>query len=281
MNQLANRSILVLLLSLASCSAPSVNNQEVAKYHELLVQSGHVSQLNQFAAQIKNSMRINNARGVVPETVMARMMDGVDKYINLARMQARISRVLAKKLNQDELDRLLSWYQSDVAQKVIDARFSTDATIIDNLKGNVALVAAAKRLDRLLSESEHTIKRQIKHGVAAVASWYMARDAVGGAPLEEVRQRVGRRIRQDHGMVKEGVLIGHLFVLDGLSADERAQYLAFCESKEGKKFNRIVRAETIDAMGVEIDEMLEKLNEAKFDRTKIGEIYNRDDVLVY
>jgi len=174
----------------------------------------------------------------------------VSNAFSVAEIRARLVEDLDQGLSEGQLNSVLAWYETPLAEKISKAEVA--ASNPDSWKQVEANAAALQeqykgseraklftRFDRAARATESAVDTTVAVQLG-LASAMAAFNGSKGPTFEQLQQQIENQRGMLRGMVSQQVYDGYLYTYQDLSSSELKTYIEFLESDAGSAFTRVV-----------------------------------------
>jgi hypothetical protein len=174
----------------------------------------------------------------------------VSSSFNAQKIQAEITADLESTLSDAQLQSVMDWYDTPLAQKIAAAEIAasrpeawaeiqTRAAELNRRFRGSERVDMFDRFDKASRATESAVDTSIavQLGLATALSALKGSDA---ASFEQIQSQIESQRGMLEGMVNQQVFDSYLYTYRDISAQELALYIAFLESDAGSGFSRVV-----------------------------------------
>ncbi len=237
---------LLLLVSPLLCQAtPSDGDID-----RILQLAGITEQVNQFPELIKAGMR--QARldeKLISENDFSAMLIRTDDTILPAEILAEVRVALREALDEDDIERLLAWYRSDLGREISaleekagspEAFEEMEARAPDLLE-KTERVEFAQRIDRIVGATDLTMSIQEHTGIAVFSAVTLAmRPDSAYEEIARFRQQMAAMRPKFREPTERMVIVSFVYTYLPLDRDKLARFEAFLQRPDTTRFNRTV-----------------------------------------
>ena len=251
---------MALLLFMASVSYADVSDKSLDK---LLSLSGLESQINQFPDLIK--VGLNEAKQkdhATSDTKYKLMLKSAEESIVPSIIINGMKASLKSSLNEEEVKKLLFWYESDLGKEITRAEenaatpeaYQQMMQSATSLLQNTQRVELANRFDTLSGSTDMTMRLQ-KYGSIAIYSAIMTA-AQPNVPLNiaAYEAQLDAKDAQTRAETKQVVILSFVYAHQNIEIAKLKKYEAFLNDSTTIKFNKIIT----DSMNKELESSILK-----------------------
>lgn len=211
--------------------------------------SGLTKQVNEFPGLIKTGMIQARQQGAaIPEDLFNEMLKSVDTSILPKEILEKISSSLKKSIREDEINRLLVWYESDLGRKITlaEEKASTPESyqlMISEAKTLLAdskRVEFAKRLDKLIGATEITMNLQKISGIAVYSAIMKAVSPDQPINIDEYKSQMLSIEPKMRANTEQLVIISFVYSYKTFDDKSLEKYESFLNEPTTVKFNNAV-----------------------------------------
>ncbi len=226
-----------------------VNTSQLAhaedRIERLLEISGAEEAIERFPEHVKAGIRsdLRTRAGVDPELVYE-LERSADRSIRPDIIMAEIRRELRAQLSDADLDQLLSWYESEVGQRILEAEKRIDTPegqekmqrMARTLLGNTTRVQTVRRLDHLSGTSAAAVEVQRSLATAIVAAVELVAKPDQAPDLARIRAELSRREQEVRSGIQQAVTVTFLYAYLTVDDDALAAYEAFQQTPAAQRY---------------------------------------------
>jgi len=212
----------------------------------LFLLSGLTKQVGQFPEMVKAGFMQGVQQGAsIPEKEISLMLDSADKTILPSVILSEIQHSLEKSLSNEDIEKLLEWYESDVAKRITAAEekastpeaYQQMMNSAQQLLANTKRVNVAARLDDLLGATDMAMEIQEFSGVAVYSAIMTAMAPDQELNLDKYKSQMAAMEPQMRANIQQLVSVSFVYSYQGIDDDSLTKYEAFLNRSITKKFN--------------------------------------------
>ncbi|MDL0432216.1 DUF2059 domain-containing protein [Marinobacter sp. TBZ242] len=174
----------------------------------------------------------------------------VGNAFSAAEIRARVVEDLEQGLSDQQLNRVLAWYETPLAEKISQAEVAASSpaawkkveagasTLQEKYKGSER-AKLFDRFDRAARATESAVDTTVAVQLG-LASAMAAFNGSKGPTFEQLQQKIESQRGLLRGMVAQQVYDGYLYTYQQFSPSELKEYIEFLESDAGSAFTRVV-----------------------------------------
>ncbi len=236
--------VVVFFIFTSSITLAVENERNVNKLLDL---SGITKQIREFPDLVKSGVEQSRAQGTsIPDSLYQSMHMAVDDAIDPGTMAKGIVNGLLNKLNEKEIQHLLSWYESELGRKIarLEVKSSTHEAYNEMMLMSESLLADsdhvkfAKKLDELVGATDFTMKLQENTQIAVLSSVFKALNPHKSFDLDAFKSQMSKQHQQIRSSIEQIVIVSFTYTYRNLNQEEIDEYTTFLESSAAKKFNK-------------------------------------------
>jgi len=174
----------------------------------------------------------------------------VSNAFSVAEIRARLIEDLDQGLSERQLNTVLDWYETPLAEKISRAEVAASSPAAWEQVEASAPVLQEKykgsersklftRFDRAARATESAVDTTVAVQLG-LASAMAAFNGSKGPTFEQLQQKIESQRGMLRGMVAQQVYDGYLYTYQDLTPSELKDYIAFLESDAGSAFTRVV-----------------------------------------
>ncbi len=252
---------LFLAMLFASSLATAASSSAIDSLMEL---SGLNKQVADIPAGVAGGVKSAVQQGApLTEDQYAKVEKATLQAFQPEKITGAISDKLESTLSEKEVQKLLSWYQSDLGKKITEAEkaasnpaayqemISQAQTLLADKEG----VKMAQRIDNLVNASEMSLDFQKNTAVAVYASLVKAAKPNKPVDIDAFKQQMAQDEPKMRQQIKQFVTLSFVYTYKDIEATEMEQYLSFLEQPATKKFND----NAINAMQAQLNDSVKTL----------------------
>ncbi len=233
--------------------AEAATEDRMAKLNKLMDLSGIREQYNEIPRVIKSAADMPAEPGQeLPEFLLNGIRNAVDRTIIAEDLINAVMGELNKNLTDQDLDMLLTWYQTEAAQNITAAENAAaaqaEAGVMEadwqNLMNNPKRVATARKVDDLTQASEFAMDIQMFTQLAMISAIADAMGPESGINIELIRAQMEQARPMLLDQSRQMSVSTFVFTYRELDDSTVDQYVKFLESPESQKFVGNVMAAT-------------------------------------
>ncbi len=217
----------------------------------LLEQSGISKQVAEFPALVKSGFMQGIQQGApVPGEVAVAMANSLDESIKPSMILDDIHSSIEAQLSEDDIDSLLSWYESDTGKAITAAEVAASTpeaaeAIMANGKQLLAdtdRVQIAQELDQLLGATDLAMDIQ-EHSSSAVYSALMAAVQPDQAPdLDGFKAQMSAVEPQMRADIQQLIAAQFVYTYRDIDDSTMAEYVDYLKQPATQRFNKATMA---------------------------------------
>lgn len=229
-----------------SLSFASVSDNPIDKLLDL---SGLTKQVREFPGLVKAGMEQARQQGAeIPEDLFVKMLKSADKSILPSEILDEIRSSLNKTISEDEAQKLLKWFESDLGKNitVAEEKASTPEAYQQMIGNAQALltdskrVEFAKRLDNLLGVTDMTMNIQNYSGLAVFSAIMTAVTPDQPLNIEAYKSQMLAMEPQMRANIEQIVIISFIYSYKTIDDKSLEKYEAFLNNPTTVKFYNVV-----------------------------------------
>lgn len=205
----------------------------------------------QYPAMMSQGVREGlNQSGRVEPFVANTVSSIVSNAFSVDEIRAQVVEDLDQGLSDQQLDSVLGWYQTPLAERIAQAEIAASrpavwekveaaaADLQDKYRGSER-AKLFDRFDRAARATESTVDTTVavQLGLASTLAVFNGSE---GPTFEQLRQKIESQRDTLRAMVARQVYVGYLYTYQDLSTSELKDYIGFLESDSGSAFVRVV-----------------------------------------
>lgn len=212
----------------------------------LFLLSGITKQVGEFPGMVKAGVMQGVQQGAsIPENEISLILESVDKTILPSVILSEVQHSLEKSLSNDDIEKLLEWYESDLGKRITAAeeKASTPESYqqmmnsAQQLLANTKRLDLAARLDELLGATDMAIEIQEFSGVAVYSAIMTAMAPDQELNLASYKSQMAAMEPQIRANIQQLVSVSFVYSYQEIDDDSLAKYEAFLNRSITKKFN--------------------------------------------
>ena len=255
------RYIMALLLFMASVSYADVSDKSLDK---LLSLSGLESQINQFPDLIK--VGLNEAKQkdhtTSADTAYKLMLKSAEESIVPSTIIDGMKASLKSSLNEEEVKKLLFWYESDLGKEITRAEENAATSEAyqqmiqssPSLLQNTQRIELANRFDTLSGSTDMTMRLQKYCSIAIYSATMTAVQPNVPLNLAEYEAQLDTKDAQTRAEIKQSVILSFVYAHQNIEMAKLKKYESFLNDSTTIKFNKII----FDSMNKELESSILK-----------------------
>lgn len=205
----------------------------------------------QYPAMMSQGIRQGLTRSGRVEPFVANTISSVvSNAFSVAEIRARLVEDLEQGLSEGQLNSVLAWYETPLAQRISRAEVAASSPEAwKQVEASAAVLQAehkgterAKlftRFDRAAHATESAVDTTVAVQLG-LASALAAFNGSKGPTFEQLQQKIEDQRGMLRGMVAQQVYDGYLYTYQDISPSELKDYIGFLESDAGSAFTRVV-----------------------------------------
>ncbi len=211
--------------------------------------SGLSTLVKEFPAMIKEGMKASlQQHGEHSITDINRLESIIDSSVDTEKMSTDIRSHLAKGLNDQELTRVLQWFESPLGSKVVKLEAAASSADSFQKMSEQALSLQKKfrgtpreklfnKFDRATRATEAGLETAMAVQRALVAEFTRGTNIDGD--YNQLLELVEANRFMTRGVVGQQVFTGYLYTYQTLGVEEINDYIRFAETPSGSRFFRV------------------------------------------
>lgn len=216
------------------------------KLQRLLERSGTVAQVVDWPGVTKAGFdRGVREGGRIPDTLIAQMLASADKHLDPNAILHSIRASVGDALNDRSLDFLLDWYESDTGRRITAAEKSAStaeayAQFVEQIPVlllNRERLAAARRIDKLVSATDRALEMQAYTGIALYSAMMTAIAPDQPLDLNSYREQSRAMQRETRQNTEQFVLASLIYSYQLIDDDSLREYERFLAHPTARRFN--------------------------------------------
>ena len=259
------------LLTIILCVLPPITPAAEADddIDLLLRLAGVTDQVNRFPQLIKDGMRQAQLdEALISQRNFSAMLLRTDDTIVPDEILAEVRYALQQALSQEDIERLLAWYRSDLGREItaLEARAGTPEAVAQmegmafELLEESERVEFAQRIDRIVGATELTVNIQEYTGVAVFSAITLAlRPDSAYEEIGRFRQQMADMRPMFREPAERMVIASFVYTYQPLDAAELEKFETFLRRVETMRFNRTVVEGLGRGLGNSIDNWAQAL----------------------
>ena len=236
--------VLIAFISLfCSLSIASTKEDNLDK---LLLLSGMTKQVGEFPGLVKAGVMQGVQQGAsIPENEVSLILHSADKTILPSVILAEIRHSLEKSLSNEDIEKLLEWYESDIGKRITAAEekastpeaYQQMMNSAQQLLADTKRVEVAARLDELLGATDMAMEIQEFSGVAVYSAIMTAIAPDQELNLDAYKSQMAAMQPQMRANIQQLVAVSFVYSYQEIDDDSLAAYEAFLNRSITKQFN--------------------------------------------
>lgn len=238
--------ILGLFLLFASPGLADVSGPVVDRVLQL---SGLNRQVPQLPGLFQAGLEQAKEQGApIPDEIHQVMLDSIEESISPSRILGEIGDALKTALTDEEMERLIDWYESDLGKRITQGEENASTpeayreivADIPSLLADRERVAFAERLDALLGSTDAALKIQAYRGLVSYTAVAAALYPDQPFDMDQYAAELGQQVEQVRPAVKRIVTATTVYAYRDVGMAELREYEDFLRT-DAAAFNRTVQ----------------------------------------
>lgn len=244
MRNQVSKFFFIVFISLFSSLCAASNEED--NLNKLLLLSGITKQIGEFPSLVKGGFK----QGIqqddsFPEDKISLILNSVDKTILPSVVLDEIKHLIDKSLNNEDVEKLLEWYESDIGKKITVAEENASTAeayqhIVNSaqqLLANTKRVDVAARFDELLGATDMGLDMQKFSSVAVYSAMMIALAPDQELNLDAFNSQMEAVEPQMRASLQQLVSMSFVYAYQEINDDDLAKYEVFLNRPITMKFN--------------------------------------------
>lgn len=237
----------ILLATLPPLSHAEVTDSDIDRVLQL---AGITEQVERFPELIKAGMRQARLdKELISESDFSAMLIRTDDTIRPAEILDVVRDALRETLSDEDLERLLAWYRSDLGREITELeRQAGTPEALEHMEAqaaalleNTGRVEFAQRIDQIVGATELTMSIQEHTGIAVFSAITLAlRPDSAYQEIARFRQQMAAMRPLFREPTERMVIVSFVYTYQPLDADKLEKFEAFLSRPDTTRFNRTV-----------------------------------------
>lgn len=265
------KSLLILAGLLFSSQQSLAEKISDTSLQALIRLSGIEQHINNLPLELKKGVRLSVSQKTSNSTPQEvdRIIGDIDRYVQVEEIQAWFRQKMQSTLTQADAKRLLTWYRSDLGQKITKAELKGDsAEAYQTIQQQAPLllkqkqrVERAKKINQLSDATGQVL--QLQESVMAAASYAtMKHKSPKSAPdMAQIKQRIASIKDTIRESIERFMLLTYVYIYRDISIAELDHYIDFLSDPANQKLQHINREVVSGVLGKGLDDWAKSLNQ--------------------
>ena len=238
-----------------------------AQASRLLSASGVTAGIESFPVMFKTG--IDQVKSEVPDEVYNVLISTIDTSMKPAQVLNRINSEIEQNFSDEEIQELLTWYDSKPGIKFAKAENLTSTpegyqamlseapTLLENEK----LIKFARKIEKLTKGTDSSMNLQLNAQVAMISAFASLNPDLPKQSVSDRKAQIRAQMEMIRPSIEKQVLASYAFSYKGFTDSEMQSYLQFMQSKTAIKFITITIASIDSAFELTIEEYAKQFAE--------------------
>ncbi len=253
---------LLLFSSLASAAVAD------SAIDQLLHLSGFEAQTAEIPAVMKSGFEDARQQGAeLPEEMYRAFVVAMDKSLRPSEIRKIVVSSLKGDLTEAEVNRLLTWYQSDLGRKITAEELAVSTPdgyramlqSADKLMADSKRMAFAQEVDRLTGATDFAVTLQETVSVAVFSAMMKSMDPQAILDIEQVQASLKSELAQTRSAIEQSIALSIAYTYRNVPMEELEQYRAFLAEGGSVKFTTAAMRGFKQALDASINEFIDSM----------------------